>query len=127
MLAICLLVIRRFIVVKNRSQGVIIDLPVGKINDLFVYIYTYMYTYIYIYVKMGSYDGAEFCELSCIFMLSLIGNIHNLNNIGLYRDNGLAIFKNTSGRNNWNRFLNKFPAWRPATLLKQKLQHKCFL
>ena len=76
---------------------------------------------------MGSYDGAEFCELSCIFMLSLIGNIHNLNNIGLYRDNGLAIFKNTSGRNNWNRFLNKFPAWRPATLLKKKLQHKCFL
>ena len=26
-----------------------------------------------------------------------------------------------------NRFLNKFPAWRPATLLKQKLRHKCFL
>ena len=44
---------------------------------------------------MGSYDGAEVCELSSI----LTGNKYNLNNIGLYRDDGLAIFKNTSGRN----------------------------
>ena len=49
---------------------------------------------------MGSYDGAEVCELSCIFILSLIGNKYNPNNIGLYKDDGLAIFKNTSGRNN---------------------------
>ena len=43
---------------------------------------------------MGSYDGAEVCELSSI----LTGNKCNLN-IGLYRVHGLAIFKNTSGRN----------------------------
>ena len=30
-------------------------------------------------------------------MLSLIGNKYNPNNIGLYRDDGLAVFKNTSG------------------------------
>ena len=30
-------------------------------------------------------------------MLSLIGNIYNRNSIGLYRDDGLAVFKNTSG------------------------------
>ena len=30
-------------------------------------------------------------------MLSLIGNIYNHNNIGLYRDDGLAVFENTSG------------------------------
>ena len=47
---------------------------------------------------MGSYDGAEVCELISIFMLSLIGSKHNPNNIGLYRDDGLAVFKNTSGR-----------------------------
>ena len=29
-------------------------------------------------------------------MLSLIGNIYNRNSIGLYRDDGLAVFKNTS-------------------------------
>ena len=48
-------------------------------------------------VTMGSCDGAEVCELISIFMLSLIGNKYNLNNIGLYRDDGLAVFKNTSG------------------------------
>ena len=48
---------------------------------------------------MGSYDGAEVCELSIIFMLSLNGNKDNPINIGLYRDDGLVIFKNTSGRN----------------------------
>ena len=48
---------------------------------------------------MGSYDGAEISALSSIFMLSLIGNKYNSNNIGLYRDDGLGIFKNTSGRN----------------------------
>ena len=34
-------------------------------------------------VIMGSYDGAEVCELIGIFMLSLIGSKHNPNNIGL--------------------------------------------
>ena len=47
---------------------------------------------------MGSYDGAEVCGLSGIFMLSLTGNKYKPNNIRLYRDDGLAIFKNTSGR-----------------------------
>ena len=46
---------------------------------------------------MGSYDGAEVCELIGIFMLGLIGNKYNPNNIGLDRDDGLAVFKNTSG------------------------------
>ena len=45
---------------------------------------------------MGSYDGAEVCELIGILMLSLIGNIYNRNNIGLYRDDGLAVFKTTN-------------------------------
>ena len=30
-------------------------------------------------------------------MLSLIGKIYNCNDIGLYRDDGLEFFKNTSG------------------------------
>ena len=32
---------------------------------------------------MGSYDGAEVCELIGIFLLSLIGNKYNPSNIGL--------------------------------------------
>ena len=47
-------------------------------------------------VTMGSWEGAEVCELIAIFMLSLIGNKYDTKNIGLYRDDGLAIFKNTS-------------------------------
>ena len=42
---------------------------------------------------MRSYDGAEVCELSGIFKLTLTGNKYNSNNIRLYRDDGLAIFK----------------------------------
>ena len=92
---ICHLVIKHFIFVKNRSQGVIIHLPVGKINVIYMYIYRYIY-YIHDFdVTMGSYVWAEVCQLSGI----LTGNKYNLNNIGLYRDDGLAIFKNTSGRN----------------------------
>ena len=58
---------------------------------------------------MGSYDGAEVCELSGIFMLSLTGNKYNGNNIGQHRDDGLPIFKNKSGRklNKLRRFLKK--------------------
>ena len=39
-------------------------------------------------------------------MLSLIGNKYNPNNIGLYRDDGLAVFKNTSGLQSVQRMFN---------------------
>ena len=48
-------------------------------------------------VTMGAYDGAEVCELIAIYMLYLIGKKYDSKNIGLYRDDGLAIFKNVSG------------------------------
>ena len=51
---------------------------------------------------MGSYDGAEVCELIGTFMLSLIGNMYNRNNIGLYRDDKLTVFKNTSNPQSQN-------------------------
>ena len=48
-------------------------------------------------VSMGAYDGAEVCELIGIFLLNLLGRQYDPNNIGLYRDDGLSIFKNCSG------------------------------
>ena len=42
-------------------------------------------------VTMGSYDGAETCELVGSFLLSQLQNLDV--NIGLYRDDGLAISK----------------------------------
>ena len=47
---------------------------------MYIYIIYILYIYIYLYiynfnVTMGSYDGAEVCELSGIFVLSLTLNI----------------------------------------------------
>ena len=48
-------------------------------------------------VSMGAYDGAKVCELIGIFLLNLLGQQYDTKNIGLYRDDGLSIFKNCSG------------------------------
>ena len=48
-------------------------------------------------VTMGAYDGAEVCELVGTFILHQLGSKYERKNIGLYRDDGLAIFKNISG------------------------------
>ena len=45
---------------------------------------------------MRAYDGAEVCELIGIFMLNRISEKYNKNDAGLYRDDGLAVFKNIS-------------------------------
>ena len=48
-------------------------------------------------VPMGSYDGAEVCELIGTFMLSEISTVIDKNDIGLYRDDGLGIMKRLGG------------------------------
>ena len=47
-------------------------------------------------VTMDAYDGAEVCELDGCFILSDLSSKYNKENIGLYRDDGLAISKNIS-------------------------------
>ena len=49
-------------------------------------------------VTMDSYDGAEICELVGLFILNKLGQKFGKENIGLYRDDGLAIMKNKSAR-----------------------------
>ena len=49
-------------------------------------------------VTMGSYDGAEICELVGFFILNHLAKTFGKENIGLYRDDGLAIIKNRSKR-----------------------------
>ena len=46
---------------------------------------------------MGAYDCAEDCKLIGIFMLNKIGEKYNKNDVGLYKDDGLVVFKNVSG------------------------------
>ena len=48
---------------------------------------------------MGAYDGAEICELVGIFMLSLLSKKYSSNNIVLYRDDGLPVFRKTQENN----------------------------
>lgn len=49
-------------------------------------------------VTMGSFDGAEVCELVGLYLLNQIGTKFNKKNVGLYRDDGLAVFKGLNGR-----------------------------
>ena len=46
---------------------------------------------------MGSFNGAELCELVWLFILHLLSQVITNNAIGLYLDDGLAILRNTSG------------------------------
>ena len=48
-------------------------------------------------VAMWAYDSAEVCELVGTFLLEKISEICNEGDIGLYRDDGLAVFRNKSG------------------------------
>ena len=45
---------------------------------------------------MGSYDGAEVCELVGIYLLSLLANIIDKNNSDLYRDDELIFLRNVN-------------------------------
>ena len=47
-------------------------------------------------VTMGSYDGAEICELVGLFLLHELSTIIPKDLTGLYRDDGLAILRNSS-------------------------------
>ena len=51
-------------------------------------------------VTMGSYDGAELCELAGLFMLNELSKKFDKDNIELYREEELAVFKNHNGHQN---------------------------
>ena len=46
---------------------------------------------------LGAYDATEICELVGIFLLPLIGKKYDSEKIGLYRDDGLNVFRNAKG------------------------------
>ena len=50
-------------------------------------------------VTMGSFDGAETCELVGLYILDTLGNKFGNENIGLYRDDGLACLKTLTDTN----------------------------
>ena len=42
---------------------------------------------------MGSFDGAEICELVGLFILTKLEEKFGKENVGLYRDDGLEVIK----------------------------------
>ena len=48
-------------------------------------------------VAMGAYDGAEVCDLVGSFLLYALSLRYNKTTIAVYRDEGLAVFRNVSG------------------------------
>ena len=46
---------------------------------------------------MGSYDGAEICELVGLYISDKLKNEVNKKNTGLYRDDGLIVVRNKNG------------------------------
>ena len=46
---------------------------------------------------MGSFDGAEICELVGLYILYILSTKYGKDLNGLYRDDGLACFKNIGG------------------------------
>ena len=48
-------------------------------------------------ITMGSYDGAEVCELVGAHILNNLTTKYDNGQIGLYRDDGLAVFKDVTG------------------------------
>ena len=51
----------------------------------------------FFYVTMAAFDGAEVCEVTGNFLLYQLAKNYNKKDIGLHRDDGLAMFKNVSG------------------------------
>ena len=54
-------------------------------------------------VTMGSYDGAEICELVGLFLLSKLSSQFGKGNIGLYRDDGLMVTKSNARQSDKTR------------------------
>ena len=48
-------------------------------------------------VTMGSYDGAEICELVGLLLLNDVTTLLGKENVGLYRDDGLAVVDKATG------------------------------
>ena len=46
---------------------------------------------------MGSFDGAELCKLIGLYLLNKVKALLDSGNVGLYRDDGLAVVHKANG------------------------------
>lgn len=72
-------------------------------------------------VTMGSYGGAEVSELVGLYILNTLAKEYGKDNIGLLRDDGLAVFKSTIGskvdriRKNMTKIFKELSSALPST------------
>ena len=52
-------------------------------------------------VTQGCYDGAEICELVGLYILNTLSSHFDKNDVGLYRDDGLAIVRSKTRRTSY--------------------------
>ena len=48
-------------------------------------------------LTVGSYDHTEICKLVGLYISSILGKVYGIQNVGFYRDDGLAYLCNISG------------------------------
>ena len=48
---------------------------------------------------MGRFDGGNICELVGLYLLDKLSNLIGRENVGLYRDDGLAAINSSSNEN----------------------------
>ena len=82
------------------------------------------------HLTMGAYDGAEVCELVGSLLLYALSLKHNKTNIGVHRDDRLAVFKSISGAHCEkvkNEFQKLFPQHGLKLIIKCNLEILDFL
>ena len=78
-------------------------------------------------VTMDAYDGADVCELLGSFLLYALSLKYNKTNIGLYRDDGLAVYSSPYGEKIRKEFQKLFRQHGLKLILKCNLKIVDFL
>ena len=80
-------------------------------------------------VTMAAHDGAKACELVGNYLLYELSKLYQKKDIGVYRENGLVVFKNECGPVKWtlpisNQFFTEFSLMTHFYSFEQKIMLK---
>ena len=81
-------------------------------------------------MPMGSCDGAEVCQFVDAFLLNDLSHVINKTNVGLYRDDGLAVFKSHSGpetERKWKEIIKTFNTYNLSITIETNIRVVNFL
>ena len=81
-------------------------------------------------VPMVSYDSAEVCELVGAFLLNNLSHAIDKTSVGLYRDDGLGVFKSHSGPESERKrkeIIKTFNAYKLSITIETSIRFATFL